>query len=103
MFHVSSLKKFHNDGTYQPPALPEVLGDDFEWTVDHISDTRDKPRRQYKVHWLGGGHAWQDAMLMHNCDAKIREFWCNRSQAPPDDAFPLGLDELSNLLEGRQA
>lgn len=103
MFHVSSLKRFHSDGTYQPPALPAVSGDDLEWTVDYISGTRDSPRRQYKVHWIGGGYGWHDAMLMHNCEEHIREYWRSRNQIPPEGAFPLSLDKLSDLLEGKQA
>ena len=103
VFHVSSLKKFHSDGSYQPPVMPEVSDDELQWTVDYISESRDTPRRQYKVHWVGGGYGWHDAMLMHDCDAHIREFWRSRAEPPPDDAFPLSVDELSKLLEGKQA
>lgn len=55
------------------------------------------------VHCVMGGCGWHDDMLMHNCEDKIRAFWTGRGQTPPDDAYPLGLDELMHLLEGKQA
>ena len=55
VFHVSSLRKYHSDGPYQPPPIPEVEDSELLFEVDHISDTRDVPMRQYFVHWLGGG------------------------------------------------
>ena len=103
VFHVSSLKRYHSDGTYQPPALPHVDEDGLQWTVDYISDSRDAPRRQYMVHWVGGGYGWHDAVLLHGCEPKIREYWASKNLTPPDGAFPPGLDKLADLLEGKQA
>ena len=103
VFHVSSPRKYHSDGPYQPPPFPEVEDSELFFEVGHISDTRVVPRRQYLVHWLGGGQGWHDAMLLTGCDQHIREFWRNRSQDPPKDAFPLPLTRLADLLEGRQA
>lgn len=103
VFHVSSLKKYHSDGTYQPPAVPPLQGDTIEWKVERISDTRSEPRRQYLVHWVGGGHGWLDVVRLLQCETLIREFWQKRQQTPPDDAFPMSHERVSNLLEGKQA
>lgn len=103
VFHVSSLRKYHGNGPYQPPEIPDVEDSEMFFEVDHISDSRGVPRRQYLVHWVGGGYGWHDAMLLAGCDHHIRDYWRSRSQEPPADAFPLPLERLADLLEGKQA
>ena len=102
--HVSSRRKYHGDGPYQPPTIPEVEDSELVFEVDHISDARGVPRRQYLVHLTGGGYGWHDAMLLHGCDQHIREFWCRRNRESPVHAFPLSLsDRLAELLEVKHA
>ena len=102
VFHVSSLRKYHSDGPYQPPAIPEVEDSELFFEVDHISNTRGVPRRQYLVHWTGGGYGWHDAMLLCGCDHHIRKFSYSRNQDLAD-TFPLSTNKLAELLEGKQA
>ena len=53
--------------------------------------------------------AWEvdkAGMILYFClvvASIFREFWRNRSQDPPKDAFPLPLTRLADLLEGKQA
>jgi hypothetical protein len=54
VFPVSSLKRYHRSGTYQPPPPPEIIDDEPEWEVDWIAATRGTgSRRQFKVYWVG--------------------------------------------------
>ena len=70
--HVSSLRKYHGDGPYQPPAIPKVEDSELFFEVDHISVTRGVPGCQYLVHWTSGGYGWHDAMLLHGFNHHIR-------------------------------
>lgn len=54
VFHVSSLKKYNGDGTYQRPPLNALQ--DGVGAYESISDSkRINGVLQYRVHWAGGG------------------------------------------------
>ncbi len=90
------MKKYHGDGTYQPPDLSRAAEEDF--TVDFISDTRtSKPlrssgsaanNRKYLVHWLGGGHSWEPVSRLQDDRDQITAYWESVASEPPVDAFP---------------
>jgi hypothetical protein len=104
VFHVSSLKKYHSNGTYQPPSLPEVAEEEVSFEVDHISETSGEgTHRRNLVHWLGGGQTCESACLLRGCDHHIADFWESQGQKPPKGAFPLSTAELADLLAGKQA
>jgi hypothetical protein len=42
VFHVSSLKEYRSDGSYQPPVVPEIINGECEWLVEYISSKRGK-------------------------------------------------------------
>jgi hypothetical protein len=79
VFHVSALKKYHGDCTFQPPDLRHAAGEQF--TVDFISDTSvSKPlrtsgsadrNRKYLVHWLGGGQSWEPVSRLEELLSKL--------------------------------
>jgi hypothetical protein len=96
VFHVSALKKYHGDGTYQPPDLRRAAGEEF--TVDFISDTSvSKPlrtsgsadrNRKYLVHWLGGGQSWEPVSRLEGATEQITTYWDSVDTEPPSDAYP---------------
>lgn len=82
---VSSLKRYHQDGNYQPPPLPDIIDGEEVYDVDWIADTRySGARRQYKVYWLG----WPDDFTWENwkslqCPEKLKAFWAYRKEECP--------------------
>ena len=36
VFHVGLLRKYKNNGAIQPPPVPDLIDDEFEYTVDTI-------------------------------------------------------------------
>jgi hypothetical protein len=95
-FHVSALKKYHGDGTYQPPDLSRAAEEEF--TVDFISDTSVSKalrssgsagkNRKYLVHWLGGGQSWEPATRLQGSNEQIAAYWESVETEPPSDAYP---------------
>ena len=76
VFHVSSLREYRHDGTYQPPQPALMVDQEPEWQVEYISSTRGEgARRQYKVHWLGGQVTWEPECNLTNCGETVTEFW----------------------------
>ena len=96
VFHVSALKKYHGDGTYQPPDLSRAAEEEFQ--VDFISDTStSKPlrssgpatiNRECLVHWLGGGRSWEHVSRLQDARDRIAAYWESVETEPPVDAFP---------------
>ena len=85
VFHVSAIKPYHSDGSYQPPPLPELIEGEPEWEVDFIENTRlvggRANSRQYLVHWLGFGpeHAtWEPQRNLKNAPEIIKTFWTRK-------------------------
>lgn len=61
VFHVGMLRTFHSNGTVQPPPPPELIDDEFEYTVETILDHKEVKRGKqrklvYLVKWLGYGN-----------------------------------------------
>jgi transposase InsO family protein len=103
VFHVSSLRVYHGDGTYQPPPMPPVEDGVLAFQGDYISDTRDSgARRQYRVHWLGGGDTWEFARKLHGGESMIAAFWTSRNEPVPEDGKPWSTELLTRVLEGEQ-
>jgi len=78
VFHVSSLRAFHRDGSYKPPPPPDIVDGQMEWEVDWIESTRGEgKKRQYLVHWLGyqDEQTWEPENMLTHCPQKLREFW----------------------------
>lgn len=65
VFHVSLLKPYHSDGSYQPPPPLFVLDDDLYYEVEAVLQHKDVRRkgvtkgyttRYYLIKWKGYGH-----------------------------------------------
>jgi hypothetical protein len=103
VFHVSSLRLYHGSGSYQPPRMPPVENGVLSFQGDYISDTRGSgTRRQYRVHWLGGGDTWEFARTLHGGESLIDGFWADRNETVPDDGKPWSTDLLARVLGGEQ-
>lgn len=103
VFHVSSLRVYHGEGTYQPPRMPPVDNGVLAFQGDYISDTRNTgPRRQYRVHWLGGGDTWEYARRLHGGDPLIEAYWASCNEPVPPDGKPWTTDQLARVLGGEQ-
>ena len=101
VFHVSSLRVYHGDGAYQPPSVPAVDESGLAFQGDYISDTRGTGfRRQYRVHWLGGGETWEFARALHGGESLISAFWASRGEPVPEDGSPWSVDRLARVLGG---
>ena len=98
VFHVSLLKSYKGDGTYQPPPAFVLDGEEY-WSVDSIIDLRErkvgrKTRREFLVKWAGFGpehNTWEpeeslrrDALVAEEVDA----FLTKRTQAQPPRVKP---------------
>jgi len=90
VFHVSSLKVYHQDGNYQPPPLPRLIDEELEYDVDWIESTRyEGKRRQYKVHWVGYSDdtTWEKVENLDHCPEALAAFWEHKGLSCP---HPLG-------------
>lgn len=100
VFHVSSLKKYVAGATRLPPALAQVDAEQANWVVDYVSDARGSgSRRQYLVHWIGGGETWEYEAFMQNHRDKIKSFWLSSGRTEPSDGI-VSEEQLAGLLEG---
>jgi len=100
VFHVSSLKKYVTGATRQPPALAQVDAEEANWVVDHISNARGSgARRQYLVHWMGGGETWEDEAFMQNHRGVIEAYWNSVGKPVPNDGI-VSEEQLAKMLEG---
>jgi hypothetical protein len=83
--------------------MPPVENGVFSFQGDYISDTRGSgTRRQYRVHWLGGGDTWEFARTLHGGESLIDGFWADRNEPVPDDGKPWSTDLLARVLGGEQ-
>lgn len=85
VFPVSSLKRYHKAGNYQPPPLPDIIDGEEVYDVDWIADTRyTGKRRQYKVYWLGypDQFTWENYRNLF-CPEKLKVFWDYRKEECP--------------------
>ena len=100
VFHVSSLREYKQSGAYQPPPVPDIIDNELEWEVQHISSTRGEgARRQYLVHWEGGDLTREPERMLTHCLALLKAFWDSNGLDCP---HPLkGLESGDGLsLEG---
>ena len=73
VFHVSSLREYKQSGAYQPPPVPDIIDNELEWEVQHISSTRrEGARRQYLVHWEGGDLTWEPERMLTHCPVLLK-------------------------------
>jgi Reverse transcriptase (RNA-dependent DNA polymerase)/RNase H-like domain found in reverse transcriptase/Integrase zinc binding domain/Aspartyl protease len=101
VFHVSSLRVYHGEGSYQPPRMPPVEDGVLAFQGDYISDTRGTgPRRQYRVHWLGGGDTWELARRLYGGEPLIDAYWASRNETVPPDGKPWSTDTMAQVLGG---
>ena len=82
VFHVSLLKPYLHDGTYQPP--PVLFEDEhLEYEVERILAHRDRHlksglKRDYLVQWKGFGpehNTWEPMSYLANASLMISEYW----------------------------
>jgi hypothetical protein len=92
VFHVSLLRPYRSDGTYQPPPIGWATDGDAIWEVEkimkhreHISDSRksrQKPVYQYLIRWSGftsEHNTWEPEEQI--LDKKlITEYWAKVEQ-----------------------
>jgi hypothetical protein len=103
VFHVSSLRVYHSEGPYQPPIIPPVDDGVLAFQGDYISDTRmNGARRQYRVHWLGGGETWEDAGTLYGGETLIAAFWDSQNAPVPANGNPFSTELLARVLGGEQ-
>jgi hypothetical protein len=101
VFHVSSLRVYHGEGTYQPPKIPPVDNGVLAFQGDYISDTRETgTRRQYRVHWLDGGATWEFARKLHGGESMIEAYWASRNEPIPEDGKPWSTELMARVLGG---
>ena len=80
VFHVSLLDRYRDSIPGQPLAelTPIVIGDNEEWEVDRILNSRYRHRRlQYLVQWAGYSHlrtSWEPADNLENASELVEEF-----------------------------
>ena len=100
VFHVSSLKRYVASVTRAPPAVSQVSGEEANWQVDFVSDTRGSgSRRQYLVHWIGGGATWEYAVFMQPHGKEISEYWKSAGKPVPSDGI-VSDEQLVIMLGG---
>ncbi|KAL0363845.1 UNVERIFIED_CONTAM: hypothetical protein Sangu_0482100 [Sesamum angustifolium] len=95
-FHVSFLKKFHQDlldaARQQTQHAPRVIQKEFEKTVlkilDHRTMGQSKKNRQmdYLVHWLDDSKAdatWERDVTLWQFEGKLDERWTVKEEVTP--------------------
>ena len=104
VFHVSALRIYKGNGSYQPPQIPPVDSEsEVEFRADYVSDTKGTgSRRQYLVHWVGGGSTWELSVLLKGAEGAIRSYWESQGRAVPSDGLPWSTDQLASVLAGDQ-
>jgi hypothetical protein len=103
VFHVSSLRVYHGEGSYQPPKIPPVDNGVLAFQGDYISDTMETgSRRQYRVHWLDGGETWEFARKLYGGESMIEAYWASRNEPIPADGKPWSTELLARVLGGEQ-
>ena len=77
VFHVSQLRPYYSDGTYQPP--PPVLYVEGEplWQVETLLDHQLRGKQHhYKVLWEGYDEpTWEPLKNLDQCEDAIKEYW----------------------------
>jgi hypothetical protein len=85
VFHVSLLKPYHTDGSYQPPPQPILLDDGLFYEVEAVLQhkvvqrqgaTRQYSTRSYLIKWKGYGHehnTWEPED--HLTQAALDSYW----------------------------
>ncbi|KAL0388133.1 UNVERIFIED_CONTAM: Transposon Ty3-G Gag-Pol polyprotein [Sesamum radiatum] len=92
-FHVSFLKKFHQDlldaARQQTQRAPPVIRKEFEKTVlkilDHrtMGQSKKNRRTDYLVHWSGESEAdatWERDVTLWQFEGKLDEYWAVRKE-----------------------
>ena len=85
VFHVSLLKRYHEDGTHQPPPVTILLEGEPEHEVDQILKHRQDGKRSksYLVRWTGYGpemDTWEPEAGLRNCKDKVQAYWTEQRQ-----------------------
>ncbi|KAL0423698.1 UNVERIFIED_CONTAM: Retrovirus-related Pol polyprotein from transposon.6 [Sesamum radiatum] len=107
-FHVSFLKKFHQDlldaARRQTQRAPPVIRKEFEKTVlkilDHrtMGQSKKNRRTDYLVHWPGESEAdatWERDVTLWQFEEKLDEYWAVREGVTPTRACAPGRKTVS--------
>jgi hypothetical protein len=92
VFHVSLLKPYLDNGTVQPPPLPEIIQGEVEYEVESILAHRlvgsgKRRKSQYLVKWKGYGpehNSWEPEAHLSRCKDAIREYHVAQNGARRD-------------------
>jgi transposase InsO family protein len=98
VFHVSLLKRYHDDGRIQPPP-PTMLEGEEHYEVEKILDHRErkvgrKKSAEYLVQWKGYGpehNTWEPAEYCTHCPETVQEFWDSRAERKAAKVKPVKL------------
>ena len=86
VFHVGLLRTYSSNGSIQPPPVPNLIDDEWEYTVQEVLDhrivKRGKQRKiEYLVKWLGYGeehNTFEPAGNLGNTEvqnAEVLKYW----------------------------
>ena len=88
VFHVSKLDPYHEDPNHpnHPTPPPDVIGEELEWEVEKILDSKFQGGRLlFFVKWLGypdSDASWEDEINLENSPDIIAEFYKTHPSAP---------------------
>lgn len=108
VFHISLLKPYFSDGSYQP-LMPTVFDDEhLEYTVERMLDHRDrvyehKICKEYLVHWEGFGtehNTREPEAILNNRSDIVSQYWMHRSEKPTSLALPNSQKARERRSEG---
>ena len=79
VFHVSLLKRYHEEGSHQPPPVTILLDGEQEHEVQEILDHRQeaKKSKSYLVRWTGYGpehDTWEPETALQNCQNMVQAY-----------------------------
>jgi hypothetical protein len=83
VFHISSLKQYHEDARTVLPPPPELVNDSLEYDVEAVMDHRTRKEgrktvKDYLIKWKGYNpehNTWEPEDNVQNCPELLRAYW----------------------------